>query len=323
MIKNSLFVSFIIIGQNSARTLEKCLRSIILASETTLFINNLELIYVDSKSSDNSLKIAEKYGAKIIEITDGYTSASLGRHLGLKHSIYSDILFIDADMELEKNWFNNCIDYYHKYGAIHGDRYEKIYLKNVLVKEIENFYQINTLEKSDNIGGCFMVKRRFLGNCNFRPRIKDEEERDIYAQFLKNGEVYRLPFQMFVHNNYKDTNSKILTYFRPFSKIGYLISKFYSIKYGYFLNYCKIQKFYLLSIFLSFIFYGSFIFMDYRFSLLSVVMLRVLNKKYFIGACATMLFFPYKFIMAIIFWRQRLYYSYNFELRKYSNIKVN
>lgn len=96
-------ISVIIPVKNGAQTLEKCLSKI--RSQT---IRDIEIIVLDSMSTDKSEEIALKYNAKIIEIPDGTFNHGLTRNLGVQHAtgelIYltvQDAWIADNDM-LEK-----------------------------------------------------------------------------------------------------------------------------------------------------------------------------------------------------------------------------
>lgn len=85
-------ISIVIPTKNSANTLDKCLRSIV-----TQTYHNIELVIVDSKSTDRTIEIAREYSAKIIETQWGLLGA---RFLGFKASKGDYILYLDSDQIL-------------------------------------------------------------------------------------------------------------------------------------------------------------------------------------------------------------------------------
>jgi rhamnosyltransferase len=96
-------ISIVIPVKNGAQTLDKCLSKI--RNQT---IADIEIIVLDSISTDNSKEIALNYNAKIIEIADGTFNHGLTRNLGVQHTtgelIYltvQDAWMADNDM-LEK-----------------------------------------------------------------------------------------------------------------------------------------------------------------------------------------------------------------------------
>lgn len=100
-------VSIIIPTFNEEKNIGRCLES--LASQT---YQNLEVILVDDGSTDSTLKIAqgwqEKLRLKIFPKERGERSKT--RNLGAKKSQGAYLLFLDADMELEKNVVAECIE---------------------------------------------------------------------------------------------------------------------------------------------------------------------------------------------------------------------
>ena len=136
-------ISAIIIGKNSNKTLSKCINNLKKSLNKTVIIQKYEIIYVDSNSIDNSIELAKEAEVQIIEIIGGYTSASLGRYLGKQYSKYENLLFLDGDMDIEESWFSESFDYYMRYKAIIGERHEKLYKNNNVLKEIPNFYFVN------------------------------------------------------------------------------------------------------------------------------------------------------------------------------------
>ena len=56
-------ISFTIIGKNEGWRLEKCLQSVVSIVEQDE-ITDIEIIYVDSQSTDDSVVLAKQYGAK-------------------------------------------------------------------------------------------------------------------------------------------------------------------------------------------------------------------------------------------------------------------
>ena len=91
-------ISFIIIGKNEGWRLEKCLQSIVSIVKQDKIVD-YEIIYVDSRSTDNSIELAKQYGAKAFLIM-GECNAAIARNIGAKEAIGDILFFIDGDMEL-------------------------------------------------------------------------------------------------------------------------------------------------------------------------------------------------------------------------------
>ncbi|MBI4174821.1 MAG: glycosyltransferase [Candidatus Aenigmarchaeota archaeon] len=76
--------------------------------ETTLFHikqqKPFEIIVADSQSTDNTISIAKKYGARVVQAKRG--AASYGRNAGGKAARGDIVLFLDADSIVFPNLFN-------------------------------------------------------------------------------------------------------------------------------------------------------------------------------------------------------------------------
>jgi glycosyltransferase involved in cell wall biosynthesis len=95
-------VSIIIPTYNSEETLKECLKSILGQNYPSC-----EIIVVDNFSSDNTLKIARDFGAKIIRQK---STPALARNIGIANSSGEYLLFIDSDQILSPSVIEECIE---------------------------------------------------------------------------------------------------------------------------------------------------------------------------------------------------------------------
>ena len=94
-------VSIIIPTYNSEKTLPLCLESI--KKQT---YRNIEVFIVDNYSTDRTVEIAKRYGAKIIQVRGERAKA---KNIGLRHARGKYVLFIDSDMELTPKVIEECV----------------------------------------------------------------------------------------------------------------------------------------------------------------------------------------------------------------------
>ncbi len=94
-------VCIIIPSKNSAKTLERCLKSIIQQTYRAI-----ELIVVDNHSTDGTREIAERYSARLIQTGVGRAKA---KNLACNAAKREYVLFIDSDMEFTKNVVTECV----------------------------------------------------------------------------------------------------------------------------------------------------------------------------------------------------------------------
>src|ERR1022692_2143680 len=119
-------IGVVVIGRNEGDRLRNCLSSGV--RETPL------LVYVDSGSTDNSVKLARSMGVETIELDPGIPfSAARGRNEGfrrLRH-ISADmgfVQFVDGDCDLCTGWLEEAASYLRSHentGVVSGRLREK------------------------------------------------------------------------------------------------------------------------------------------------------------------------------------------------------
>ena len=89
--RKRLGVSVIILTKNSAKTIEKCLMAV---EDERPF----EIIAVDAKSTDGTLRILRKHGVEVLSEAEG--SYGYARQLGVVAAKSPCVMFVDSDIEL-------------------------------------------------------------------------------------------------------------------------------------------------------------------------------------------------------------------------------
>lgn len=133
-------ISFIVIGFNEGWKLTKCLQSVF----DTIEFNSLEkyeVIYVDSNSTDDSIKRARDFSDLRIYKLTGDVNAAIARNIGAKVANGDVFFFIDGDMEIMPEFLQ--IVYSGEKGLI------------------ENFVSGNWLNYYYNQKGSFFNKKEF------------------------------------------------------------------------------------------------------------------------------------------------------------------
>jgi|GEM_PF-3018642 len=293
-------LSVIVIGKNNGKTLERCLKSVLEAIKQTVFLVHSEVIFVDSLSTDDSVAIAQRLGCEVVQITKGFTTAALGRNLGIAVAQYAHLLFLDGDMELDAQWLNNSKAHYEQYEAIRGIRHEVAYVAGKVIEENPNFDQITTVKPMVRPGGFLQISRKVLGKNQFTSILRDEEESDLYAQFIHESKIYQIPIPAYKHHNYKELKHKILDYLTFERHTGYIISLVLSLSKGYINGYIILQLKYFLAILSSILFYiGIITLQPFVWLGCLVIILFDLGLRKRSLILITVLF-PFKFIAAMI-----------------------
>ena len=180
-------ISFIIIGRNEGWKLSKCISGVF---ETINYneLSKFEVIYVDSNSSDESVKIAKEN--KLIKVYKiiGDINAAVARNVGVEKSSGDVFFFVDGDMEIQPEFLSFV--YSEKNGLIHDfvsgnwmnyyyDYSDKFLRKEKYIEMKEDHYEKVT-------GGFFLINRNawnLVGGMN--NKFKKGQDIDLGLQLAK------------------------------------------------------------------------------------------------------------------------------------------
>lgn len=206
---NLAHISVVIIGFNEEVFLDKCIDSVNDMFKNTPFLSEYEIMYVDSRSNDKSVEIALNKKC-VVFILEGDRSAAAGRQVGIIESKYDTILFLDGDMEINKNFINEVYNsnlYLEKNVAgFIGLRDDFIYKKNTLeepVGHILNFYNNKKVSEVRHMGGASLLcKGKLLDSGGFEPEQKMSEEPLVLINLLSKGyRVINIQKPFITHHN--------------------------------------------------------------------------------------------------------------------------
>jgi glycosyltransferase involved in cell wall biosynthesis len=183
-------ISFIIIGRNEGWKLTKCFESVF----KTVKENKLrvyEVIYVDSKSTDDSIARAKKFPeVKIYQIT-GICNAAIGRNIGAKEAKGDVLFFIDGDMEIQANFLSQV---YHekeglKYDFVSGQWINYNYSSSGKLLSKEVYIPEKFADKNEfTTGGLFLIKRDIWYSVNgMKNKMRKSQDLDIALRLAKKG----------------------------------------------------------------------------------------------------------------------------------------
>jgi cellulose synthase/poly-beta-1,6-N-acetylglucosamine synthase-like glycosyltransferase len=117
-----LRIAIVPIGRNEGDRLRRCLQSIQAMNYPP---SQVEVIYVDSQSSDDSVALAKSMGVRTVVI-DGPTTAARGRNAGWTHTEAPFVLFLDGDTILHPDFARRAMVEMSdpKVAGVCGDRRE-------------------------------------------------------------------------------------------------------------------------------------------------------------------------------------------------------
>jgi cellulose synthase/poly-beta-1,6-N-acetylglucosamine synthase-like glycosyltransferase len=106
MEKRNVVLSVVVIGRNEGERLSRCLESI---SQMRPPQGSVEVIYVDSGSTDGSLERAAHFKVRTIKLESANPCAAAGRNAGWRAAKAPVVLFLDGDTVLEGNFIADSI----------------------------------------------------------------------------------------------------------------------------------------------------------------------------------------------------------------------
>jgi glycosyltransferase involved in cell wall biosynthesis len=208
-------ISFIVIGKNEGWRLTKCLQSIY----DTIEYNGLkksEIIYVDSKSSDDSIKRAKAFTTvNIFEIT-GECNAAIARNIGANEAAGDILFFTDGDMEINKDFLSKVIinsNLKYDYVTGHLDDYLYDYNDRFLGKNHRTYgkHLPKKLKWSRVCGGVFLIKKHLwdqMGGMRTKYKMNEDFDLSIRLKKEKNIAPARVPALIAKHHTVDSKNDR-------------------------------------------------------------------------------------------------------------------
>lgn len=193
-------ISIIVVGRNEGWRLTKCLESIEYLSRGIPEIA-IEILYVDSDSTDDSIERAKEFVSVDIYKLTGEVNSAIARNVGAENSKGEILFFVDGDMEVEAGFLEYVILHEVEKNSIltgHVDDYfytgSGEYIKKsprTYVGEVPS-----TTERLVATGGLMLVHRdlwRAVGG--MRTKYKRSQDLDfcLRAQRDYQATVQRLP----------------------------------------------------------------------------------------------------------------------------------
>jgi len=180
--KTNLGVSIIICSHNSERIIEKTLRTLI--KQKTSLRKNWEILLIDNRSDDNTLKIAESLIAeskvlksKLRIIKENKLGISNARLRGLRSAKYEILSFIDDDNIISQNWIEtvaSIMERHPEVGACGGqNKAPRITKKPFWFEKYKECYAIG---KQATKSGDITLSRGFVWGAGMSIRKKAWEE---------------------------------------------------------------------------------------------------------------------------------------------------
>jgi glycosyltransferase involved in cell wall biosynthesis len=154
-------LSIVVIGRNEGQRLARCLQSV---GSIRGLAGDVELIYVDSNSSDGSPKLAETFGAKTIVLNAERPTAALGREAGWRSASADFVLFLDGDTVLQPEFAAKALDTMKTDATIAAvwGKLREIHPEHSLYNRVLDLDWIFPVGEINLCGGNVLMRRRAL-----------------------------------------------------------------------------------------------------------------------------------------------------------------
>lgn len=180
-------VSVVVIGRNEGVRLERCLASVAKMHCTGF---EIEVIYVDSGSTDNSLEVARKLGATTVALTAVHPTAALGRNAGWRLAQGKFVLFLDGDTVLDPEFVIESLpDFKPNTAVVWGHRRE-LYPQVSLYQRVLDLDWVYAAGETAFCGGDALFRRDVLElTSGFDCDLIAGEEPELCRRLLEFGYV--------------------------------------------------------------------------------------------------------------------------------------
>lgn len=208
-------ISIIVIGHNEGWRLSKCIESISRIVEEYKE-QKFEILYIDSRSKDNSIERAKKLpGIKIIKLS-GKMNAAIARNIGALEANGDVLFFVDGDMELQPDFLNHALNKKGelKYDALTGHLDDYFYdIDGKFIAASPRTYSNKIpvdVQKLKTNGGIFLIKKKIWGQVHgMNTKFKINEDIDLAIRLSKAGIItHRLPYLVTNHHTIDYRNEK-------------------------------------------------------------------------------------------------------------------
>ena len=213
-------ISVIVIGRNEGPRLEACLKSV----SHALRALSHELIYVDSRSTDDSVAIAKAHGARCFTLQETQTTAGLGRFVGTQAARGEYLLFLDGDMQLQPGFTERAMMKMAASGCdgVSGIREDRYMRGGEVLSVNPNYFQCTQERIVPEFGGAIFLKAEALAKCGgWSPDTIACEEAELHARLNAAGcRIVEIPVPMIIHCDAVRDDRSVLRVFFSKRRLG-------------------------------------------------------------------------------------------------------
>lgn len=185
--KQSAALSVVIIGRNEGERLRRCIESV---QQMDNPFSALDIIYVDSDSSDDSPQIAAQLGAKVLTVKPERPAAAIGRNAGWQAANAPYVLFLDGDTLLNRDFVRTAwqtLRSDERIAVVFGHRRE-MEPKASIYQQALDLDWIFPIGEAEFCGGDALMRRDVLQAVNgYNPDLIAGEEPEMCQRMRAQG----------------------------------------------------------------------------------------------------------------------------------------
>lgn len=213
-------VSIVIIAKNEEINIGAAIESVI---KTTASYKNVEILLIDSNSTDRTITIAKQYPITIYQLKSTWRhTPAAGRYIGQLKSSGEFILFLDGDSQLQEGFLEQAVAFFQEdvmLAAIVGRRSEIYRVGDKIIGEHQDINEIGTKPRFlESAPGSAIYRRSALDKAGgFNPYLFSEEEGELGRRIRMNQfRILGIPIPFVVHNTFP--RGTVRTFF--FQRLG-------------------------------------------------------------------------------------------------------
>ncbi len=203
--KNNLpEISIIICNFNHAKWLERCLRSI--TNQELIDQSMYEIILVDDKSNDSSLKVIQNLKKSIdFKLIKNNSNIGLPKSLNkaIKVSLGRYIVRIDSDDYVARNFL-----YLSKLFLNYNREYQAVAVDYVKVDALENQISKHNVFKEEIACGITFRKECLFDIGLYDTKFKMREGHNLKERFIKKYKIGRLELPLYKYRSHEKNRTK-------------------------------------------------------------------------------------------------------------------
>ncbi len=185
-------LSVVIIGRNEGARLSRCLGSVRAATAT---LRDVEILYVDSQSTDDSVERARAFGARVLPLPAGPLAAARGRNAGWRAASAAAVLFLDGDTVLAPDFVGRALPLLQddRLAVVCGQRRE-LHPRASLYQLVLDLDWIGPVGDTEACGGDALIRRTALEEVlGYDEALIAGEEPELCARLRQRGyRIHRL-----------------------------------------------------------------------------------------------------------------------------------